>query len=343
MQPLVSVIVPVYNVELYLDQCINSLLKQTLSNIEIILINDKSTDNSPKICNRYASLNKNIRVIHKLKNEGLGMACNTGLEVAKGEYIAFCDSDDFIDEDMYATLYNIANSYHCDAVFSCLKKVDLEGNFIAKMSHYTKQNFYKDKSQIKSFIQDMIASKPKEKEERKIQVSAKVVLYRHSIIKSNHIRFMSERIYPSEDLLFNIDFLIKSNSICISPYAFYNYRTNPLSISHTLKRDKFNLYKALYFELIKKCQQYQINGESYQRIQRLFLGYVRCYISEIIKSKIKTDEKKKIISSIYSDSIWNPIWETYPVQSMPWKHKIFTLAQKYKSFTILSIITKLNK
>lgn len=343
MHPKVSIIVPVYNVEKYLSQCVKSLLGQTLKDIEIILVNDKSPDKSPMLCENYASKYPNIQVIHKKENQGLGMACNTGLEIAKGEYVAFCDSDDFIDDNMYSTLYNIANYYHCDAVFSGLKQVDLEGNFIANISHHTKLTFYQGKSQIKSLIQDMIASQPKEKEERKIQVSAKVVLYKRSIIKDNHIRFMSERIYPSEDLLFNIDFLVKSNSICISPYTFYNYRTNPLSISHTLKKDKFNLYKALYLELIKKCQQYQINGESEQRIQRLFLGYIRCYISEVIKSNIETEQKKKIISSICSDSIWNPIWRNYPIQSMPWKHRIFTLAQKHKSFIILFAITKLNR
>lgn len=246
MNPKVSIIVPVYNVEKYLNQCIQSLLNQTLKDIEIILVNDKSPDNCPAICDSYANKYQNIRVIHKTCNQGLGLACNSGLEVAKGEYIAFCDSDDFIDNEMYNTLYVLANEYHCDAVYSGLKTVNLDGDFITNVSHPNELRFYKNKNQINAFIQEMIASLPTEKEERKVQVSAKVVLYKHSIIKENHIRFMSERIYPSEDLLFNFDFLTKSNTVCLSPYIFYNYRTNPNSISHTLKKDKFKLYKALY-------------------------------------------------------------------------------------------------
>lgn len=343
MKPKVSIIVPVYNVEKYLHQCIQSLLNQTLKDIEIILVDDKSTDQCPAICDDFADKYQNIKVIHKTRNEGLGMACNTGLAISNGEYVAFCDSDDFIDNKMYYTLYNIANENHCDAVFSGLKRVDPDGKFITNMSHYKELTFYRNKNQINALIQDMIASDPKEKEERKVEVSAKVILYKHSIIKENHIRFVSERVYPSEDLLFNLDFLVKSHLICITPYIFYNYRINYNSISRTLRKDKFSLYKALYIKLIEKYKQFQIDENTLIRIQRLFLGYTRGYISEIVKSNIEVKEKKNIISSICSDSIWDSIWKNYPIKSMPWKHKIFTLAQKHKCLIILSIIIKLNK
>ncbi|MBO5142223.1 MAG: glycosyltransferase family 2 protein, partial [Clostridia bacterium] len=100
---LVSIIVPIYNVEEYLEDCINSLIAQTYKNIEIILIDDGSKDRSGKICDSYSKIDKRIRVIHK-KNEGLSSARNKGLEESKGEYISFIDSDDKIDIDFIALL-----------------------------------------------------------------------------------------------------------------------------------------------------------------------------------------------------------------------------------------------
>lgn len=98
MKPLVSVIVPIYNVEKYLSKCIESIINQTLSNIEIILINDGSTDSSGVIADNYAKNDSRIKVIHK-KNGGQGSARNIGIELASGEYIGFVDSDDWIDLD----------------------------------------------------------------------------------------------------------------------------------------------------------------------------------------------------------------------------------------------------
>src|SRR5574344_1424030 len=105
--PKVSIIVPIYNVEKYLDRCMESLLNQTLKDIEIIMVDDGSPDNCPKMCDEYAKRDKRVKVIHK-KNGGLGYARNSGLDIATGEYVAFVDSDDYVDVNMYETLYNFA-------------------------------------------------------------------------------------------------------------------------------------------------------------------------------------------------------------------------------------------
>ena len=104
--PLVSVIIPIYNTEKFLPLCISSVLNQTLTDIEVLLVNDGSTDGSGKICDEYACKDQRIQVIHTL-NQGVSHARNQGLETAKGEYIAFMDSDDWIETDMIATLYQL--------------------------------------------------------------------------------------------------------------------------------------------------------------------------------------------------------------------------------------------
>ncbi|MDR2100420.1 MAG: glycosyltransferase, partial [Campylobacteraceae bacterium] len=113
--PLVSVIVPIYNVEPYLEKCLNSIINQTYKNLEISLIDDDSPDNSGKICDGYAAKEKRIKVIHK-QNRGLSDARNAGLDIAKGEYIAFVDSDDYIAQNTYEDLVGIAQKNTADIV-----------------------------------------------------------------------------------------------------------------------------------------------------------------------------------------------------------------------------------
>ena len=119
---LISVIVPVYNVEKYLDKCIQSIVDQTYTNLEIILVDDGSPDNSGAICDEWAEKDNRIKVIHKA-NGGLSDARNAGLDIATGEYIAFVDSDDYIELDFYDKLYNVIKATNCDISICNLRKV----------------------------------------------------------------------------------------------------------------------------------------------------------------------------------------------------------------------------
>lgn len=125
--PKVSIIVPIYNVEKYLDRCMSSLLNQTLKDIEIIMVDDESPDNCPQLCDEYARKDERVKVIHK-KNGGLGLARNSGLEIATGEYVAFVDSDDFVDINMYQELYSTADSYDSDIVYCGFYEYKNESN-----------------------------------------------------------------------------------------------------------------------------------------------------------------------------------------------------------------------
>ena len=113
MEQLVSIIVPIYNVEKYIKECIDSIINQTYKNLEIILVDDGSPDCCPKICDEYSKKDKRIKVIHK-ENGGLSSARNAGLDVAKGEYVSFIDSDDVVDEKFIETLYNLCIENNCD-------------------------------------------------------------------------------------------------------------------------------------------------------------------------------------------------------------------------------------
>lgn len=124
-QPLISIIVPVYQVEAYVSECVESLLAQTYTNLEILLVDDGSTDGSGEICDEYACQDSRIRVIHQV-NQGLSAARNTGLDQAAGEYVAFVDSDDAVMPDFIETLYDLTGRYQADIVACAFMRGEME-------------------------------------------------------------------------------------------------------------------------------------------------------------------------------------------------------------------------
>lgn len=131
-EDLISIIVPVYKVENYLSKCLDSMICQTYKNIEIILVDDGSPDNSGKICDDYAKKDSRIKVIHK-ENGGLSDARNAGLKIATGKYIGFVDSDDYISVEMYEKLYNQAKKEDADIACCNYYRVKMEKNLIKEL------------------------------------------------------------------------------------------------------------------------------------------------------------------------------------------------------------------
>ena len=129
IKDLITVIVPVYNVEKYLEQCVDSILNQTYKNIEIILVDDGSKDKSGQLCNEFSNKYSQIKTIHK-KNAGLGMARNSGLKIANGEYIAFVDSDDWLAPQALKNLYDSMTKFNCDYCKGGFQKVNDEGHVL---------------------------------------------------------------------------------------------------------------------------------------------------------------------------------------------------------------------
>lgn len=126
MSKTVTVVIPIYNVEKYLNRCIESVVGQTYKNLEIILVDDESPDNCPQICESWKDRDNRIKVVHK-KNAGLGYARNTGIDCATGEYICFVDSDDYIATDMVEKTYKCAEQYNADIVLYGYNVVDSNG------------------------------------------------------------------------------------------------------------------------------------------------------------------------------------------------------------------------
>lgn len=335
--PKISVIVPVYNVEQYLDRCIESITNQTLRDIEIILVDDKSPDKSPQKCDDWAKRDKRIKVIHKSINEGLGFARNTGLENAIGEYVTFVDSDDWIDLNMYSDLYDLCLKYNADIAYSGLKRIDDKGN-ISFLPHPKEERIYQGSEVQTNLLPNIIASEPHIKEDRLIQVSVDTCIFKKNIIDSWNIRFHSEREIISEDLFFHIDYLPHANSAIVSPNHYYFYYCNEKSLTTSFRKDRFAKYKIMYLELLKQIG----NGtDVIYRIDRFFIGYCRSLIKSLIASNINWKEKKQLLTEICEDYVWENISKRYPITEMPIIHKIpFKLMLK-KQYLLLYILFKL--
>ena len=199
--PKVSVIVPVYNVAPYLARCLDSLVGQTLRDIEIICIDDKSTDNSLEILHTYANQDPRVRVIALSQNSGVSTARNAGIDAARGEYLGFVDSDDFVDTDFYEKLYTTAHSADAD-----MAKAD------AKITNHNSTKRLDDKQQ------------------HRIRTKGKwcfmyqwwAAIYHTDFIRKNHIHFPADLI-SGQDIVFLTECIKNTHSVSLCPDTFYHY------------------------------------------------------------------------------------------------------------------------
>lgn len=234
--PKVSIIVPIYNVEKYLDHCMQSLLNQTLNDIEIIMVDDESPDSCPKLCDEYAKRDSRIKVIHK-KNGGLGYARNSGLDIATGEYVAFVDSDDFVDKAIYQILYDCASKNNADIVYCGYYLYDK--NKIKKIKYTNKNININDHKRCVSFLENIIGADYFQKEDIHVSCSVWKAIYKRSILNKNNIRFCSEREFISEDIIFHIDLIKYINNIVILPHCLYYYCLNENSLTKSYSEGRF--------------------------------------------------------------------------------------------------------
>lgn len=226
---MISVIVPIYNVEKYLIKCVNSILSQSYSELEVILVDDGSPDNCGKICDELVKKDSRIRVIHQ-KNNGLAAARNAGLAIARGEYVAFVDSDDTIETDMYLLLHNMIKIDDADiSICECRKITEKDSTEKIECSRY--KSVLLDNDELWELVFG------------KLNNSSCNKLYKRKLI--GDLRF-PENVVHGEDLLFNIEYLTKCNVGTYSEAPMYNY----LSRNDSITRSGFN--ENIFLEIIAK-------------------------------------------------------------------------------------------
>ena len=226
--PKISIVVPVYNVQEYLHDCIESIINQTFTDFELILVNDGSTDNSGSICDEYAKKNTKI-IVHHQDNNGNNAARKVGVQKARGEYVGFVDSDDWIGEDMYAYMYSKITQYHCDLV-----SIGYTKEFLYKTPRLFRDNiafgFHDMNSLHKTIFPNLICTD--QYFNYGLMPSLCTKLFKTELLRS--VLFAVDNIINvGEDAARVYSYLFKITSIYCSDQCLYHYRENRDSITHS--------------------------------------------------------------------------------------------------------------
>lgn len=275
MNPKVSVVIPVYNVEKYLEECVDSVLNQSFSDYEIILVDDGSTDNGGKICDEYALENNRVTVIHQ-KNAGLSAARNTGLANAKGEYIYFLDSDDYIEKHSLEHLYNIAIKDNSDVVF-------FDGDVFFTDCEPFKVMGYERNKQYKSCSGRTILIELLNCDEYRTAVPLN--FYKKSYLESNSIKFKEGILHEDElftYLVFNADGII---SHCHEKLYARRFRPASIMTASALSK-RFESMLSIYHEL---ATMYKLKTASGQAANMYLIREAKSVIG---KYNLLTEEQK---------------------------------------------------
>lgn len=277
----VTLIVPVYNSEEYIGKCLESILKQTYQDFEIMVVNDGSIDNSQKVINYYKENFPDKIITIEQKNKGVSKTRNESIKKANGKYIMFIDNDDFLDKDYIETFVKTAEEGDYDAVFAGYRRPNENKKIIKKME-------LKDTEWSKYMIMAPWAK-----------------IYKKQFLIDNNIEFLSVNL--GEDIYFNLKAILSSKKIKIIPYIGYNWFFNTSSVSNTTQK---NITGLQVYELLNSCYDMIKNEgyleENYEIIKTHFTRYIIWLISFSTK---KLDYKT--ISEEY-DKIFNWLEEKFP-------------------------------
>ena len=328
--PKVSVVIPCYNVAPYVATCLDSLINQTLTDIEIICVDDKSTDDTAKIITDYVKRDKRIKLIKQRKNQGVSVARNTGINAAGGEYIGFVDPDDYVDLDFYEKLYNAATS-----VDACIAK----GGMISVQT-----DGQTDKSDL---------SKRVEKDKRNFNYQFSTAIYRREFLNKNNLRFL-DGVSIGEDVNFLIKAVHLANRVAVVHDTYYWYiRRDDSAYSPKLNHSKIvsvaHASRDLY-EWLKR--QEHISKSDYLIISRPVFSLINYNIK---RTEIQADQEilAQQILDIYKDIKYKKLilkncfnwYEKNAIKSKQLEEVInsmFFTQKTYKLFGILPVFKTLN-
>jgi len=298
---LISVIVPVYNGEKYLSLCGESIINQSYKNIEIILINDGSTDGSGKICDAFALGDNRIRVIHA-KNNGPAAARNIGMECARGEFIFFIDADDFIEKNALELLVENYHETKADIIVGDFKSIH---NNIPGPGH--KGAFADDKLLLKQDIISYARCYLKRPNRFTLFAYSWGRLYKSAIIKDNHINF-NPNLFTYEDVAFNYDYFKHSSRVYYCKAAIYNhvFHDHYMSATMMMSGDPIKLFG--YMEALDTIRDYLQDNIAMADINReIGHAYVSLTIIQLVRACGQVNaSNRKTIHNLVRDLTDNP-------------------------------------
>lgn len=317
MDELISIVVPIYNVEKFLEKCIRSIIAQTYINLEIILVDDGSTDSCGMICDEYKKKDNRIKVIHK-KNGGLSSARNKGIDIAKGKYIGFVDGDDWIEPQMYRVLYDLVKKDNADLGICGFLRIKEEEASVRVEEIHSKE-----------------CISGRELLSRIIDYDTKYIVAWNKLYKCNlfkKLRYPKGKIHEDEFIIHDIAWNCKKVSIISDILYNYRIRDNSIMLSK-MNIKKLDGFEAIYYRylFLKKHELHEFIPLIIRNISRYYVYYINRISLETREEKERYEEIKQMALSTYNENKELCDLKTKMAFKFPY---IFNIFLRVKSFVI---------
>jgi len=331
--PRISIIVPVYNNEQYLDTCVQSILAQTFMDFELLLVDDGSEDKSGSICDNYARLDKRVRVIHK-QNGGAGLARIAAFDLAAGEYVGFIDADDWVETDMYEKMDASVEKYGVEVVI-CNRKLEWPNGNVENVQLPFVSGFYSGAAVMRKFHEKFIYDTGAKKEGITGFLCDK--LFKKKLLADNK-QYVNKNVYWGEDQLWSYPSVFDATSIYFCAECFYHYRQhnehaylNNLTSSWT--------YYAQTIEQIAKDKL----GISHQWSARAVTSAVMMIHEVVYNSNLVYKDKQASINKIVSSDEFLELIKNSNSKILSTKNRVIYNLMRYKLVMLIILLMCVNK
>lgn len=293
--PLVSVVIPVYNVERYLNRCVESVVNQTYKHLEIILVDDGSPDNCPNMCDEWAKKDSRIKVIHK-QNQGAGFARNTGIDIATGKFICFFDSDDYIDDSTIAKCVESATKNNADVVM--FGHNDAYPNGAVKSHKVISNKYVFSGAEIVNEVLPSLYTY-----DFGLGISLCMKMFDLDLINRNGLRLKSEQEVASEDAFFILELFPKSSTVTIIPECLYYYYKNGNSFSRTYRENMIETNNMFIIKSLSVAESLKLPQSVKSHLKVRYHYYVLAAMKLLLLSNYCKKDKKQIIKAMFSNKV----------------------------------------
>ena len=336
----VSIVIPIYNAELFLNRCLESIVNQTYENLEILLIDDGSSDNTPKLCDQWAQKDARIKVIHK-QNEGPGIARNYGIDIATGEYVCFFDSDDYLEPTAIELALNAALETASQAVAFGHDKLSPSGELIYTKKPSVPKKIFEGEEVKKVFLPMALSKNAETGEDWNLLLSSWCSLFSLDAIRQNNWQFVSERKIFTEDFYSITELYGYLSKICVLDMVLYHYIENETSFSKKYNPERYSKINYFFEEMIVLSRKIGCEKELDAPIRTVYLGFIIWALKQIVASKEAFRIKYKNLKNVITDKHLQQRLKLHKYQGENISKKIlFTLLKRrmiFLSFVMVRI------
>lgn len=329
----ISIVIPIYNKEKVLKSNIQTVLDQTLTDIEIILVNDGSTDRSNIICEEIKEIDSRVKIIHQ-ENKGVSAARNAGISIATGNYIGFVDPDDTVELNMYESMYNLILNTKAEVCLCNYAIVDKRKRTPILLN--TSKDLLNSHEIYETLILNMIASKDKNQPKEGIIGTVWRTLIKRDIIIQHQLSFI-EGLPIMEDLLFTVSVLSKINTVCIDNNVHYNYIKNSDSAINQHRENLYELNVLVNKKLTNYLKENNLYIDAIPYLHNRYINTTEKLIINEVKSSDKISSKVMNIKTICKNENLQDALNNIDMNDLNFRKKIVLLSMKHKQAFLLYI------